>query len=444
MIVEELAGAARELEAKIQTHEALIGIIGLGYVGLPLGVEFARVGFPVVGVDVDRIRVQTIQRGESYIGDVPGPILKELVDQERLRASADFTLLAETDVVVICVQTPFTVTKEPDLSFVTSALKEIQQHLRRGQLIVLQSTTYPGTTEEVALPLLAASGLRVGEDYFLAFSPERVDPGNTRYSIGDIPKVVGGVTPTCTLLTQHLFQQIVTRVYAVSSAKVAELTKLLENVFRSVNIALVNELTQLCDRMGVNVWEVVQAASTKPFGFMAFQPGPGVGGHCIPVDPYYLSWKAKEYDFNTKFIALAAEINENMPYYVAERVTEAVNVRARRSVADARLLILGVAYKRNVADVRESPALKVLERLQRRGASILYHDPHIPRTLIDGREYESVPLTAEAVRQADCVVILTDHQEVDYGLLVRHAGLVFDTRNATRGIPDPDGKILLL
>lgn len=444
MIVEELAGAARELEAKIQTHEALIGIIGLGYVGLPLSVEFARVGFPVVGVDVDRIRVQTIQRGESYIGDVPGPILKELVDQERLRASADFTLLAETDVVVICVQTPFTVTKEPDLNFVTSALKEIQQRLRRGQLIVLQSTTYPGTTEEVALPLLAASGLRVGEDYFLAFSPERVDPGNTRYSTGDIPKVVGGITPTCTRLTQRLFEQIVTRVYAVSSAKVAELTKLLENVFRSVNIALVNELTQLCDRMGVNVWEVVEAASTKPFGFMAFQPGPGVGGHCIPVDPYYLSWKAKEYDFNTKFIALAAEINENMPYYVAERVTEAINVRARRSIADARLLVLGVAYKRGVADVRESPALKVLERLQRRGATLTYHDQFVDRIRLNGHEYASVPLTAEEIRNADCVLILTDHDGIDYSWVVEQASLVFDTRNATRGIGAGSTKVIRL
>lgn len=444
MAVEELSSTAKRLESKIASREARIGVIGLGYVGLPLGVEFARVGFSVTGFDVDRIRVQAIQRGESYVGDVPGPILKELVDQERLRASADFTLLAETDVVVICVQTPFTVTKEPDLSFVTSALKEIQQHLRRGQLIVLQSTTYPGTTEEVALPLLAASGLRVGEDYFLAFSPERVDPGNKRYSTGDIPKVVGGITPTCTRLTQLLFEQIVTRVYAVSSAKVAELTKLLENVFRSVNVALVNELTQLCDRMGVNVWEVVDAASTKPFGFMAFQPGPGVGGHCIPVDPYYLSWKAKEYDFNTKFIALAAEINENMPYYVAERVTEAVNVRARRSIADARLLVLGVAYKRGVADVRESPALKVLERLQRRGAAIVYHDPYVEHIRLNGHEYNSVPLTSEEIGSADCVLILTDHDGIDYPWVVENARLIFDTRNATRDVRAGSSKVIRL
>lgn len=444
MAVDEMSSAARTLDGRIETREAKIGIVGLGYVGLPLGVVFARIGFPVLGIDVDRTRVQAVQRGESYIGDIAGPILKDLVDQERLQASTDFTLLAETDVVVICVQTPFTVTKEPDLSFVTSALKEIQQHLRRGQLIVLQSTTYPGTTEEVALPLLAASGLRVGEDYFLAFSPERVDPGNTRYSTGDIPKVVGGVTPTCTLLTQHLFQQIVTRVYAVSSAKVAELTKLLENVFRSVNIALVNELTQLCDRMGVNVWEVVQAASTKPFGFMAFQPGPGVGGHCIPVDPYYLSWKAKEYDFNTKFIALAAEINENMPYYVAERVTEAVNVRARRSIADARLLVLGVAYKRNVADLRESPALKVLERLQRRGAAIVYHDPYVEHIRLNGHEYNSVPLTSEEIGSADCVLILTDHDGIDYPWVVENARLIFDTRNATRDVRAGSSKVIRL
>ena len=434
MAVEGLSAAAHVLDSRLQTRDGKIGIIGLGYVGLPLGVEFARVGFPVVGFDVDPVRVDAINRGESYTGDVDKASLSDLIKRGRLQAFHEFDLLTHTDVVVICVQTPFTATKEPDLSYVVAALEEIRRHLHPGQLIVLQSTTYPGTTEEVALPILAASGLRVGTDFFLSFSPERVDPGNARFSTRDIPKVVGGITPTCTRLTRRLFEQVVTHVYPVSSARAAELTKLLENVFRSVNIALVNELAQLCDRMGMNVWEVVEAASTKPFGFMAFQPGPGVGGHCIPVDPYYLSWKAKEFDFNTKFIALAAEINENMPYYVAERVTEVVNVRARRSIADARLLILGVAYKRNVADVRESPALKVLERLQRRGADIAFHDPYVNSIRLNGNEYSSLELTADEISKADCVVILTDHLGIDYQWVVAQARLVFDTRNAIKEV----------
>ncbi len=438
------SAAARILESRIRSKEAAIGIIGLGYVGLPLAVEFAREGFPVTGIDVDRLRVDDVSRGYSYIGDVPGAVLGDLVGKGRLRATSEFEALAQTDVVVICVQTPFTATKEPDLSFVTSSLQEIQHRLHAGQLIVLQSTTYPGTTEEVALPLLAASRLRAGTDYFLAFSPERVDPGNGRYTTRDIPKVVGGITPTCTALAQLLFEQVVARVYPVSSAKVAELTKLLENVFRSVNIALVNELAHLCDRMGVDVWEVIDAAATKPFGFMTFYPGPGVGGHCIPVDPYYLSWKAKEYDFNTKFIALAAEINENMPYYVVDRVTEAVNVHSKKSIADARILGLGVAYKRGVGDVRESPAIKVLERLRRRGASVAYHDPYVERVHLNGQEYASVPLSAEEIRRADCVVILTDHEGIDYGWIVKQAALTFDTRNATRHVVDCAGKIMRL
>ncbi len=367
-----------------------------------------------------------------------------MVDQERLRATTEFATLAETDAVVICVQTPFTSTKEPDLSFVISALQELKKYIHPGQLIVLQSTTYPGTTDEVALPLLASSGLRVGVDYFLAFSPERVDPGNRLYSIKDIPKVVGGVTPACTALARLLFEQVVTRVYPVSSTKVAEFTKLLENVFRSVNIALVNELAHLCERMGVSVWEVIDSAATKPFGFVPFYPGPGVGGHCIPVDPYYLSWKAKEYDFNAKFIALAAEVNENMPYYVAERVTEAVNMHSRKSIAGAKIFGLGVAYKRGVADIRESPAIKVLERLRRRGASIAYHDPYVGCIHLNGHEYVSVPLNADEVQESDCVVILTDHEGIDYAWVADHASLVFDTRNATRNMPDRSGKVIRL
>lgn len=445
MTVERVLGAtAHALEERIRTCQATVGIVGLGYVGLPLAVEFARVGFSVMGIDVDRHRVEEVMRGHSYVGDVPEQALASLVVQGRLQASSEFSGLARTDVVVICVQTPFTPTKEPDLRFVVSALQEVARYLHVGQLVVLQSTTYPGTTEEVALPLLASSGLRVGADYFLAFSPERVDPGNATFATKDIPKVVGGLTPACTTLARLLFERVVAQVHAVSSARVAELTKLLENVFRSVNIALVNELAHLCHRMGVNVWEVVAAAGTKPFGFMSFDPGPGVGGHCIPVDPYYLSWKAKEFDFNTRFVALAAEINENMPYYVADRVMEAINVHARKSLPDARVLALGVAYKRGVGDVRESPALKVLERLRRRGAAIAYHDPFVPRVVLDGQEYLSMPLVAETIARADCVVILTDHDGVDYNLVIRHAPLVFDTRNATRELDGPRDRVILL
>lgn len=427
-----LSSPARALHDRINQRTAQIDVIGLGYVGLPLAVEFAKAGFPVVGIDVDRERVAHVNRGASYIGDVPTAALQEARKNKRLEATADFGALSKADVAVICVQTPFTPTKEPDLSFVTSALREISTHLRPGQLVILQSTTYPGTTEEVALPILAGSGLRVGEEYFLAFSPERVDPGNPTYSTHNIPKVVGGVTPVCTELAQRLFEQIVTHVYPVSGAKVAELTKLLENIFRSVNIALVNEMAHLCARMGVDVWEVVSAAATKPFGYMPFYPGPGVGGHCIPVDPYYLSWKAKEFDFNTRFIALAAEINENMPYYVVERVTEAVNVHARKSVAESRILVLGVSYKPGVGDVRESPAVKVVQGLRRRGATVAYHDPQVSHLRVNGREDSSVPLSAEEIAKADCVLVLTDHPEVDYAEVARHARLVFDTRNIMR------------
>jgi len=327
---------------------------------------------------------------------------------------------------------------------VVSSLHEIRRRLHPGQLVVLQSTTYPGTTDEVALPLLASSGQSIGVDFFLAFSPERVDPGNTRYRTRDIPKVVGGTTPTCTRLAQLLFEQVVTRVYPVSSTRVAEMTKLLENIFRSVNIALVNELALLCERMRIDVWEAIDAAATKPFGFMPFHPGPGVGGHCIPVDPYYLSWKARAYDFNTKLIALATEINEQMPHHVADRVTEAVNARLKRSIEGARILALGVAYKGEIADVRESPAVKVLSLLRRRGAVIAYHDPHVPRVLVDEQECASVPLTPDAMAGADCVVILTDHAGIDFARVVEHASFVFDTRNATRVVADPHGKILRL
>ena len=435
---------ADNLRNRILAREAAIGVIGLGYVGLPLCVEFAREDFPVVGLDVDPGRVASVNLGDSYISDIAAADLRRLTTAGRLRATDDYDALRTLDVAVICVQTPFTATKEPDLRYVIGALQEIAHRLHPGELIVLQSTTYPGTTEEVALPILATSGLEVGRDFFLAFSPERVDPGNTRYTTRDIPKVVGGITPTCTQLASALFAQIVSSVHPVDSTRVAEMTKLLENVYRSVNIALVNELTMLCERMGIDVWQVVEAAATKPFGFMPFSPGPGVGGHCIPVDPYYLAWKAKAYDFNAKFVALAAEINENMPYYVAGRVIEAVNLHGRRSIAGARVLALGVTYKRDVGDTRESPAVKVLTELQRRGAVISFHDPHVPELRLGEETLRSADLTPETLGAADCVLILTDHRGVDYEHVVRHAGLVFDTRNATAKVAAQPKRVIHL
>ena len=445
MSVDQLASAtAQTLASRIRSRQAAVGIIGLGYVGLPLAVEFARAGFPVVSIDVDHDRVNCVNEGRSYIGDVSEELLRRLVGERLLRATSEFDALHDVDAVIICVQTPYTAAKEPDLSFVVSSLHEIRRRLHAGQLVILQSTTYPGTTEEVALPLLAASGLSAGIDFFLAFSPERVDPGNVRYHTRDIPKVVGGVTPACTLLAQMLFEQVVTRVHRVSSTRVAEMTKLLENVFRGVNIALVNELAMLCERMGIDVWEVVDAAATKPFGFMPFYPGPGVGGHCIPVDPYYLSWTARAHDFDMKLIDLGTEINDQMPGYVADRLIAAVRARLQRRIEGVRILALGVAYKGKVADARESPALKVLTLLKRRGASVAYYDPYIPRVRIDGQECLSVEPIPEAIAAADCVLILTDHGEIDYARLLEHASFVFDTRNATRGLPDPERKILRL
>lgn len=431
------------LRARIDDRSAAVGIAGLGYVGLPLAVEFARAGFRVTGIDPDADRVERVNRGESYIGDVRSEDVVAAVRAGRLTATTSWDVGPSLDALIICVQTPFNANREPDLSFVRAATEEMARRLRPGQLIVLESTTYPGTTEEVLLPILARGGLRVGHDFCLAYSPERVDPGNRDYQIANTPKLVGGVTALCTSLAAALYEKTIVKVVPVSSARVAEMAKLLENIFRTVNIALVNELAMLCERMGINVWEVVEAAATKPFGFMSFQPGPGVGGHCLPVDPVYLSWKAKEYDFYTNFITLASEVNANMPYFVVQKLLRVLTQRGGR-VLGSRVFLLGVAFKRNVADARNSPALKLLELLREHGIEAVYHDPLIPRLEVKGAVLESVPLTAETLAGADCVVIHTDHTGFNYDWIVEHARLVFDTRNATRDVKAGREKVVRL
>ena len=421
------------LRARLTDGRAAVGVAGLGYVGLPLAVELARAGFRVTGIDPDTERVRVVNRSESHVEALPPGALAELVKAGRLQATSAWDGAPALDAIVICVPTPLTPNGEPDLSFVRASATEVARRLRPGQLVVLESTTYPGTTEEVLLPLLEAGGFRVAQDFALAYSPERVDPGNPHYHVANTPKLVGGVTPTCTALAQALYEKAGIKVVPVSGPKVAETAKLLENVFRNVNIALVNELAMLCDRMGVDVWEVVEAAATKPFGFMRFQPGPGVGGHCIPVDPIYLAWKAKEYDFYSGFIARATEVNTNMPYFVAEKLARILAERCG-DVRGRRVLLLGVSFKRNVGDIRNSSALKILELLEARGLDVSYHDPFVPRLRLKTRELESVALGADVVSAADCVVIHTDHETVDYEWLVTHARLVFDTRNATRDV----------
>jgi UDP-N-acetyl-D-glucosamine dehydrogenase len=431
------------LRNRLEERAAGVGVAGLGYVGLPLAVEFARAGFRVTGIDPDAGRVAAVNRGESYIGDVGAEEVAAAVRAGRLVARTGWEAASELDALVICVPTPFNANREPDLSFVCAAGERIAERLRPGQLVVLESTTYPGTTEEVLLPMLERGGLRAGRDFALAYSPERVDPGNREYHIASTPKLVGGVTPLCTALTQSLYEKVIVKVVPVSSPRVAEMAKLLENIFRNVNIALVNELAMLCDRMRINVWEVVEAAGTKPFGFMSFQPGPGVGGHCIPVDPVYLAWKAKEYDFYTNFITLAAEVNANMPYFVVQKVLRLLTGKGDR-VLGTRVLLLGVTFKRNVADVRNSPALKLMELLRDHGIDAAYHDPLVPRLQVKGVELESVPLTADSLRAADCVVVHTDHGAFNYDWIVEHARLVFDTRNATRDVKAGRQKVVAL
>lgn len=425
------------LQQKIADKSAHVAIIGLGYVGLPLAAGLGKAGFRVTGIDLDPTRVAALQEGVSYLSDVPSENLVPLVTEGRLQATTDYDVLNGTDVAFICVPTPFNAMRAPDLSFVESAARGIAPRLHTGQLVVLQSTTYPGTTEEIVQPILESSGLKAGQDFYLAFSPERIDPGNRQFTVENTPKVVGGVSSQCAQLAKTLLAHLTPEIHLVSSPRAAEMTKLLENIFRSVNIALVNELTLLAERMDIDIWEVIEAAKTKPFGFMPFYPGPGVGGHCIPVDPYYLSWKAREYDFYTKFIELAAEVNSDMPYHIVQKVIQGLNQQGR-PVKEANVLVLGVAFKPNVDDARNSPAERVMELLLKEGAKVSYHDPYVPHFHVGGdvflREavhFDSVPLTPETLARADCVLIVTGHANVDYGYVVDYARLVIDSVNAT-------------
>ena len=427
-----MTNSPADLKEKFTRRQAHVATIGLGYVGLPLSVEFAQAGFTVTGLDLSSDKVDGVNRGASHIKDVPSEKVAELVKAGRLRASRDFSLLTAADAVIICVPTPLSKTKDPDLSMVVDAARSIAAHLRRGQLVVLESTTDPGTTEELILPLLTEKGFKVGVDFFLAFSPERVDPGNPRFHTRNTPKIIGGVSPACTEVAKALYAQAIDTVIPVSSTRAAEMVKLLENTFRSVNIGLVNEVALMCARLGVNVWEVIDAAATKPFGFMPFYPGPGLGGHCIPIDPLYLSWKLKTLNYRARFIELAGEINSEMPEYVCSRVAEALNQR-ERSVKGSRILLLGVTYKRDVDDVRESPALDILRILESKGGRVGYSDPHVPVLNWEGTTLRSQDLMP-AVKDADIVVVTTDHSSYPWPRIVEAASLVLDTRNATRGI----------
>jgi UDP-N-acetyl-D-glucosamine dehydrogenase len=419
------------LTDKIRSRTAKVGIIGLGYVGLPLAMEFAKAGFAVTGIDVQPSKIEELNAGRSYIQDVPTGTLRSYVDSGRFRATMDFSVIADLDTVNIAVPTPLRKTKDPDMSYIMAAAGEIAKYTHPGLLVILESTTYPGTTEEVLLPILEKSGMKVGVDFFLCFSPERVDPGNPQYQTRNIPKVVGGITPACSEMGALFYAQALDRVVSVSNTSVAEMVKLLENTFRMINIGLANEMAMMCDRMGINVWEVIDAAATKPFGFMPFYPGPGLGGHCIPIDPFYLSWKTKQAGIEARFIELAGYINGQMPLFVVDKVQGALNSHAK-PVMGSSVHILGVSYKRDVDDVRESPALDIMHLLMKRGAKVSYSDPHVPSVGFDGHSCAAGDFES-SVEQADCVVIVTDHKAFDYRLVVDRAKLIVDTRNALKG-----------
>jgi UDP-N-acetyl-D-glucosamine dehydrogenase len=426
----EVTVHADVLAEKIKNRTARVGIVGLGYVGLPLAVEFAKAGFSVTGIDVQDGKVRAINAGDSYVQDVPTQEIGRLVEEGKLRATTDFSEIAHLDTINICVPTPLRKTKDPDMSYIVSACQEIAKYFQPGMLVILESTTYPGTTDELVLPMLERPGMRVGEDFFLCFSPERVDPGNPKYQTINIPKVVGGVTRACTEIGSLFYSQALQTVVPVSSTQVAEMVKLLENTFRMINIGLVNELALMCDRMGINVWEVIEAAATKPFGFMPFYPGPGLGGHCIPIDPFYLSWKTKQAGIEARFIELAGYINGQMPHFVVDKIQNALNDHAK-PLRNSKVHVMGVAYKRDIDDVRESPALDIMHLLSRRGARVTYSDPRIPELRLDGSSLRAIE-AAEAAGSADCVVIVTDHSDFDYASLVEQSRLIVDTRNALK------------
>jgi len=423
--------AASILEEKIVSRSARVGIVGLGYVGLPLAVEFAKAGFTVTGIDLHAGKTERVNAGDSYVGDIPSAVLAEVVQAGKLCATTDFSAVRDLDTINICVPTPLRKTKDPDMSYIVSACEEIVKHFHAGMLIILESTTYPGTTDELLLPMFEKSGLRAGQDFFLCFSPERVDPGNPKYQTANIPKVVGGTTAACTRMGRLFYSQALGTVVPVSSTQVAEMVKLLENTFRMINIGLVNEMALMCDRIGINVWEVIEAAATKPFGFMPFYPGPGLGGHCIPIDPFYLSWKTKQAGIEARFIELAGYINGQMPHFVVDKIQNALN-DAGKPVKGSHIHILGVAYKKDIEDLRESPALDVMLLLKRRGARLTYSDPYVPQLHIDGVELQAQP---EALaEEADCAAIITDHSAFDYRRIAARARLIVDTRNALKGV----------
>jgi UDP-N-acetyl-D-glucosamine dehydrogenase len=430
----------QELGGRIDRREARIGVIGLGYVGLPLAIEFARKGFRVTGFELNPKKVETLQAGGSYIEDVSPATVAEVTRSGHLSTTQDFGALSACDVINVCVPTPLTKTKDPDVSHIAAALEDIRKRLRAGQLVILGSTTYPGTTHELFVPMLESSGLHVGEDFSLAFAPERIDPGNRKFAVHQVPKVVGGESELCCELAAKVFSTIFDTVVPVSSTQSAEMVKLLENTFRAINIGLANEVALMCNRLGLDVWEVIEAAATKPYGFMKFLPGPGLGGHCIPVDPTYLAWKMKSLNFPARFIELATEINGHMPEHVASRVADVLN-EDRIAVNGSRILVLGVAYKADVADVRESPALDVMRLLAHKGADVSYHDPHVGELELEGRTLKSTDLTDDLLAASDLVVIITDHSEIDTGRVVARAQRIFDTRNATKGISEGREKI---
>lgn len=423
--------AAEALRQRIQTRSARVGVVGLGYVGLPLALEFAKAGFSVTGIDVQEEKVARLNWGDSYIQDVSSDLLGEMIRQERFSATTDFSVVSELDTINIAVPTPLRKTKDPDMSYVVSACQRVAEYMGPGKLVILESTTYPGTTNELLLPMLEREGLKVGEDFFLCFSPERVDPGNPKYQTRNIPKVIGGITPACTEMGRLLYSQALDKVVPVSSTSVAEMVKLLENTFRMINIGLVNELAMMCDRMGINIWEVIDAAATKPFGFMPFYPGPGLGGHCIPIDPFYLSWKSKQAGIEARFIELAGYVNGQMPHFVVDKVQNALNEQGK-PLKNSQVHVLGVAYKRDIDDVRESPAIDMMLLLERKGARVTYSDPFVPALQLGGRELHSSDTIALSAK-ADCVLVATDHSAFDYPEILSNAQLVVDARNAYKG-----------